>query len=342
MEGDLAPAPLWLAGAQGQGPIDILDEASVSQARERVRAEGAALGMPATPIAELVNVASELAHNQLRHAARGTLLVRAVRRGEQLGLEVVAADRGPGIADVARALEGRPSRPGSLGVGLSAVFELADEVDVDVRLGEGTCVWARKFGKDAPRRPRVGIYGRPYPGERLSGDDAAFVRADDALLLGVLDGLGHGEPAREAAARGARRLLSHGDAGPESLLADCHPLLSRTRGAVMTAVRLEPSGDATVAGVGNVSARRVGTSAPWRFGGSSYVLGAPSGVHKITTERVRLEPRDVLVVFTDGIRSRHDLGDDRDLLREHPIVIAQRFTERFARPDDDVLVAVIG
>jgi hypothetical protein len=57
---------------------------------------------------------------------------------------------------------------------------------------------------------------------------------------------------------------------------------------------------------------------------------------------VQLDARDVLVVYSDGIRSGLNLMSERDLLREHPIVVAQRIVERFGRPDDDAVVMVIG
>jgi len=335
----LDPLATWMGEVQG---IPVIDEASVAVVRERVREEAARIGLGDAPAAALVNVASELAHNQRVHARSGVVVVRPVQRGEQRGLEVVAADRGGGITDVARALEGRPSRAGSLGVGLAAVLELADEVDMDVRLGEGTCVWARKFEGLAPRRPRVGVFGRCFPGERHSGDDAGFVRSGDALLVGVVDGLGHGEPARQASVRAARLVASRAGATPEGLLAECDRLLARTRGAVMASARLNATGDMSVAGVGNVGAHVYGPGPSWRFGGSSYVLGSPGGARRIAVEHHRVETRDVLVLFSDGIRSKLDLTGQLDLLREPPVVIAQRIVERFGRDDDDVLVMVVG
>jgi N-acetylglucosamine kinase-like BadF-type ATPase len=110
----------------------------------------------------------------------------------------------------------------------------------------------------------------------------------------------------------------------------------------MASARLEASGDMTVAGVGNVGAHVYGPEASWRFGGSSYVLGSPGGARRIAVEHRHVDVRDVLVLFSDGIRSKLDLTGELDLLREHPAVIAQRVVERFARDDDDVLVMVVG
>ena len=335
----LDPRTTWVGEAEG---IPVIDEASVALVRARVREEAARVGLGDVPTAALVNVASELAHNQRVHARSGVVVVRSAQRGEERGLEVVAADLGGGIADVARALEGKRSTPDSLGVGLAAVLELADEVDIDVRLGEGTCVWARKFDGPAPRRPRVGVFGRRYPGEPCSGDDAAFVRAGGALVVGVVDGLGHGEMARQASVRAARVIADGGDLAPERVLAECDRRLVHTRGAVMAAARLDAAGEVSVAGVGNVGAHVYGVGPSWRFGGSSFVLGAPGGARRIALEKHWVRARDILVPFSDGIRSKLDLTGERELLREHPAVIAQRIVERFARDDDDVLVMVVG
>src|SRR5438093_130152 len=82
-----------------------------------------------------------------------------------------------------------------------AALRRSGEVDFDVRIDEGTCVAARVFAAPVPRS-EVAVIGRPCSGETTSGDDAGFVRGDGgALLLFAVDGLGHGPPAREAAAR---------------------------------------------------------------------------------------------------------------------------------------------
>lgn len=328
----------WTLDAQA---IPVVDGASAAVVRERVREEAARVGLPEVAAASLVNVASELAHNQIAHAGGGVVLVREAR-GPVTGLEVVAADGGPGILDVARALEGRPSGRRSLGVGLAAALELADEVDFDVRLGEGTCVWARKFAHHDVRRRRVGVYGRAFPGEPTSGDDTAFARDEHGLLVGVVDGLGHGVLAREAAERAAAVLQSEAARGPEEVLRWCDKALDRTRGAVMAAARVEePDGQVVVSSVGNIGVHVVEPGRSRRFAGSSFVLGAPGGARRVMTERSTLDRHAVLVLFSDGVSSRAELDRDVSLLHEHPVVIAQRIVERHARDNDDATVLVV-
>jgi anti-sigma regulatory factor (Ser/Thr protein kinase) len=339
VEDDLSAFGGWVRGLE---VTPVIDEASVSLVREQVRAEGERAGLPAVPVASLVNVASELAHNQLAHGRAGVVGVRTIAGREGPGLEVVAADAGPGIVDVARAIEGRGGSARGLGVGLAAVHELADEVDMDVRLDEGLCVRARKYAQTSHRGRRVGIYGRPFPGESASGDDATFVRSGGSVVVGVADGLGHGPAARQASALAMRLLADRAGAGIEQALSECDPALYGTRGAVATAARVDDLGSVAVAAVGNVGAHMYGPSGSGRFGGSSFVLGARGQVKRIASETRLLGPRDVLVLFSDGIRSSINLAAEAELLREHPVVVAQRVVERFARPDDDVLVLVVG
>lgn len=336
----------WLGGLDR---IPILDEASIALARERVRELGASLGLPAVAIGRMVNIASELGHNHLAHARDGAIAVVPVERAGVAGLEVFAADRGDGIRRPDEAMAGAarslvPKIPGSdesLGVGVSAVVELADEVDFDVRVEEGTCVRARVFGNVVPRRREVGIYGRPYPGEHVNGDHAAFVRLDDALLLGVADGLGHGPYALDASRRATDIVRQHATAPLERIFDRCDAGLTETRGAVMALARLPEPGDRVEAAcAGNVSVHVAGPGVAETFSGPPHVLGTPVDRRRTTQRDLSIHARDVIMLFTDGLTTRASLAGELDLLREHPIFIAYQLFHRFGRDNDDVLVLV--
>jgi hypothetical protein len=288
----------------------------------------------------LVAISTQLAQNQLDHAGGGRVVVRA---SETLGpgrLEVVAMDRGPGIADIAAALRRRTARLGNHDSGLAAVVELADEIDIDVRIGEGTCVRARK-GPSSIRQRQVGVFGRPVREERTSGDDAAFARHAECLLVGLADGLGHGAAAREASARTARVLASDPTQSPAALLGRCHSAVEGSRGAVMTAVRIERGTDATLAAVGNVTAYVFGAGRSERLASGSHVLGAPGGLAGMATQRFSLSPREALVLYSDGLPWYVDLTGEAALLREHPAVVAHALVARHGRGADDELALVV-
>jgi anti-sigma regulatory factor (Ser/Thr protein kinase) len=326
---------------RGFAPIPILDEASVSVARDAVRRAGSEAGLPVEPVASLVTATSELAHNQLAHARRGAVAVRPISRDGTAGLEVVAADRGPGIADPAAALEGRTRAPRGLGAGVGAVRRLCSELDIDVRLGEGSCLRARVFAEPVRRRREVAIFGRPHPGESTSGDHASFVRTGEGLWMVVVDGLGHGGPAREASDLAIATLLGGSPTDPRAFIEACHNSLRSTRGAVIGAMLLEEDkGEADVRIVGNVDVRLLSPKGSRCIGGSSLVVGSPQRLGRVGGERCTVDPRDAIVMSTDGIVRRGRDEHEPSLLFDHPVVLAQHLVQHHARSNDDVLVLV--
>ena len=243
-------------------------------------------------------IASELARNQLRHARHGQIAIQAITGGAHRGVEISAVDQGDGIVNPTRALEGAPRVTGSLGVGLAGVREHADEVDIDVRLREGTCIRARLFHGEVPRRREVGVYGRPYRDEPISGDHTSIFRDDDRLVVGVCDGLGHGSLARSAASAAMRVFVEHQTAAPQAIIEACHRGLGPTRGVVMAVVSVAEGGAPRLdlAAVGNITVQLVQPHSERRFGASSFVVGSRSAAGAPTSRparwrRARAAPR---------------------------------------------------
>lgn len=340
--GDQVEAVLIDAWMRGLDAVPVLDEASLTVVRDRVRAVASEASVPSEVTDRALLVATELGRNHLRHARGGCIAARAIARGEHRGLEVVAADRGPGLVDVAASLDALPRAEGTLGVGIGSVRRLSSEVDFDVRVGEGARSVARLFDRAAPRRREVGVYGRPIAGEKINGDHASFLRIDEALVLGVCDGLGHGPLASEAARAAMKVFAEHAREAPAAILDAAHGELGRTRGVVMAIARVaEDTSMLETASVGNIDVQVCAPRSARRFGGATAVVGGslrPSA--KAQSERVRLGARDLIVLATDGIGPRMSIEGELSLLRQHPIVIAQRVIERFGRANDDALVLV--
>jgi anti-sigma regulatory factor (Ser/Thr protein kinase) len=330
----------WMAGTDA---LPTVDEASASAAREAVRAAGAALGLDRIVIESVAVAASELVHNQLRHARGGELAVRPVMRGGVAGLEILAADRGPGIASPSVALAGPGRSPGSLGAGLAGARRMTHELDVDVRWGEGTCVRARAFAEKVPRRREVGILGRRLADETVSGDHAIFVREREGeIVLAVIDGIGHGPLAHHASAAAATAFLATQGSSLRLVLEACDAALQGTRGAVMAVARIdEEAGTVTHVGAGNVTSRVEGFGRTYTLATRATTLGSRGSKQKATEETTAIAPGEALIVFTDGLRSRTSLMERPDLLREHPIVIAEWLLTEFGRGTDDALVLVV-
>ena len=72
-------------------------------------------------------------------------MLASVERGDRRGLKVVARDDGPGIADVAQAMQDGFSTAGRLGLGLPGVRRLMDEFEVRSSPDVGTTVTVKKW-----------------------------------------------------------------------------------------------------------------------------------------------------------------------------------------------------
>jgi anti-sigma regulatory factor (Ser/Thr protein kinase) len=332
----------WL-GSNAQS-IAIYDEASVSSARQRVRDVGQQLNLSKEVIETTALIASELTHNQLSHAKQGYFAVKPVERQRVKGLEVIAADIGPGIERPALAIEDGVSGSGAgLGAGLGAVRRLADEVEFDNRISEGLCVTARKF----ETRPvslcgEIAIMGRPFPGEAISGDDAVFFQSESGFIAAVSDGLGHGPEARDASNQSIEVLSHDRELGLEQILTNLNEQLGRTRGCVMSIVRFNRvNGICESVSVGDVHSHLYKLRDAHLFTATPLVLGTGQlSKQRVHIETAKVEPDSVLVMFTDGLKSRTTIKGQLDLLRQPAIRIAQHLLENHSRPDDDALVLV--
>ena len=339
METPLVPTDLT-----GLASVPIIDQASIALAREHVREACGEAKLSRTETESLATVTSELAWNQLLHSYGGDVFARQIHRAGISGVEVIAFDRGTGIAEPARALQGHsPARTG-MGVGLAGAWRLADEIDFDIRQGEGTCIRARQFSRPVPFRSEVAILGRPYGDEDVSGDDATFVRRGDDWILCVVDGLGHGALAREASAR-ATAVVQQNPPGVdlEELLRECHSALQGTRGAVMAVMRFErTSGRCEHVCVGDVGTQLTRYRESHRLSCNRGIIGlAERSRGRFTPiEAVPVRSGDVVLAYSDGLKSTLDISEDAVLLREHPLIIADRVLTTYGRDSDDALVLV--
>jgi negative regulator of sigma-B (phosphoserine phosphatase) len=157
--------------------------------------------------------------------------------------------------------------------------------------------------EDWPASLDVGEAGAPMEGEERSGDVAVFCATPSGGLACLIDGLGHGPEAADAAETCADVVRANADTPPHELLERCHAALLKSRGVVMTAAWFDLE-RATVswAGVGNVDARLV-RPAPDPREDVALVFG---GVIGYRMPQVRVATRDlargdVLVMITDGI-----------------------------------------
>ncbi|HEU5179955.1 MAG TPA: SpoIIE family protein phosphatase [Candidatus Polarisedimenticolia bacterium] len=188
-------------------------------------------------------------------------------------------------------------------------------------------------------RLEFGVAAETLAGRRLSGDRHVVCGFDGGMLLGVLDGLGHGQEAHEAAHIAGSMLEAHPSEDLASLFARCHESLRAARGVVMSLASFRfADGTFAWAGVGNVEGRLLRANG----GGGCESLLLKAGLVGLRipifeAQRLPVAPGDTLVLFTDGIE-----GPVSDTVRRGlpPQEIANHILQRHQKGTDDALVLV--
>jgi serine/threonine-protein kinase RsbT len=120
--------------------VFIRSTSDVDWARRTVRELSAHEGLSEPRAAALATAVTEIARNIVVHAGKGDMFFVRVTDGLRRGIVVVARDIGPGIRDIARAMEDGYSTKGSLGLGLAGAKCLVDEFEIESALGAGVTV----------------------------------------------------------------------------------------------------------------------------------------------------------------------------------------------------------
>jgi len=187
-----------------------------------------------------------------------------------------------------------------------------------------------------------GVAGQAHEGEGRSGDLAVFAPSEKGGLVVVIDGLGHGDAAADAAEQAAAIIKEHVEEPPQRLLERCHEELRRTRGAVMTLAWFDlEARTMDWTGVGNVEARfvRAGAGVDARHD-SPVVLGGVVGYNlpQVRIGTVALEPGDAVVLATDGVAADYSVSLESGVAAQQ---LAERVLERHGKGTDDALAVVV-
>lgn len=125
--------------------VPIACDADVMGARQRGRELAGHLAFPAGDQTVIAAAIAEIGRNIVRYADRGEMEFSVVETGGQRALTVIARDEGPGIADLALAMQDGYSTTGGPGLGLAGASRLMDEFRIDSVPGNGTTVTMKKW-----------------------------------------------------------------------------------------------------------------------------------------------------------------------------------------------------
>ena len=323
--------------------LPIEDRSHIGDARRAASNLAIRLQFDETLIGKVTLAVTELGTNIVKHAGTGRLLLRELSGGGAAGVEVLALDKGPGIADVSASLRDGHSTTGTMGSGLGAISRLSDEFEIYTQPGKGLALRAVIWGGGPGGRPPSVEYGGicvAKRGEPVAGDDWSVATDRGFVSVLLADGLGHGLQAHDAARAAIQTLQAHPEAEPEALVQACHAALARTRGAALAVARLAPNAErGSFAGVGNIVGRVEGSTANRHLASYNGTVG--HNLHRIREFAFPWPTGALLVMHSDGLGTHWDLAAYPGLSARHPALIAGVLYRDYDRGRDDVSVVVL-
>jgi anti-sigma regulatory factor (Ser/Thr protein kinase) len=347
--------------------IPIEDSSQIPVARRAALAAGRLLKLDDDTVARAEIVAVELARNILLHgrtvtSASGVPTRRIQRPGELFvsstlcggGIQIVAVDSGRGIMSVARAMTDGFSTVGTAGHGLGSVKRLSRQFDlysaVEPEAARGTVVSSVVAQDEAGSvwESNAAVLSTALPHETVNGDSWATFERDGSMFFLLVDGLGHGTYAQEAASVAVELFLRYvrsrpsGEAlSPADIVTNLHGPMHATRGAAVAVVRVDPERRlATFCGVGNISGV---LSAP---NGETRGMMSHNGTLGHRMPRVQefdhaWQPGSLLILHSDGIHTSWKLENMPGLARQASATIAGAIYRDAWRGRDDATVMVV-
>lgn len=175
---------------------------------------------------------------------------------------------------------------------------------------------------------------RPRAGEIESGDGVVILQREGAVLLVVVDALGHGPNAAKVAHAALEWLrATPASASVTDIVQGLHRALHASRGAAALVVSASASG-LEACGVGNVDLRSASGRLPFVL--TPGVLGVRLRAPR--SSRIAVPLTDRFVLFSDGISGRFDLKATAGL---SPSELASLIFAKHRHTHDDSSVLVV-
>ncbi|MCW8156118.1 ATP-binding protein [Stutzerimonas stutzeri] len=317
----------------------IEDSSQIGHARRVAQRLAEQHGFDTTDAGRVALLATELGTNVLKHAGRGELHLRAVHGREGHGVEIIAVDRGPGF-DLNQCLTDGFSTRGTQGIGLGALARQAQVFDAysDAR---GSVVLAQLFPRGVqPPQWRYGVSQHPYPGETSCGDAWHLAFDGQRCSALVIDGIGHGELAQQAAQAGTVAFAEAPLDSPFTLFSNMHQAMSGSRGGAAAIAHFDGQRQVLdFAGIGNIGASLIGSDGSRGLASHPGIVGVR--FRKAHVFDYPLGEARLVVLYSDGLQSRWNLRDYPGLVHRHPAIIAALLHRDFCRGRDDVTVLAL-
>ncbi len=318
-----------------------MDATQPGEARRIASAMATELEFTDVQRGKLEIVVTELARNVVIHGGGGHLHLTPWKFGDQCCVDVVAWDKGPGIKDVARSLEDGYSTAGTSGTGMGAVARISKRFEVYTQPDRGTAVFAQVKGKKGTFEVPfdVGAISVALASERACGDSSAVHFSAHRTVFLVVDGLGHGPIAQEAADEAVQAFHNCLDCTPVEMIEFIHDALKATRGAAVAIAEIQNDrGVLQYAGVGNIAGVILSDGKARSMVSHNGTVGHLLG--RRNEFSYPWEEDSLLVMHSDGLQSKWNLDSYPGLQMKHPALIAGIMVRDLSRGRDDATALV--
>lgn len=321
--------------------IAIDEQTQVGQARREAQQAAVALGFDETHAGRTALVATELATNVLKHGRGGSLFISAVAGRGCIGLELCTVDRGPGFV-LADGLQDGYSTQGTQGIGLGGIQRQTQWLDA-YSDANGAVVVARLYpGARAAADLPYGGWRLALRDEPVCGDGWQLAWRDEGVAVTVIDGLGHGLAACDAANAGIAAVAQRTHASPADTLNAMHAAMSGTRGGAAAVAAFDAaSGVLRFAGTGNIAASLIDEARSRGLPSHPGIVGVGVPPRTRTDQQFPDAAGRLLVMHSDGLQARWTLKDYPGLARRHPALIAAVLVRDYNRERDDASIVVL-
>jgi len=339
-----------LTASRTEQCVAVSETVDVAASRRAAADLARQLSFAQEPAARLALVVTEAATNILKHAGQGEILLRTIHGRHAAGaavrgIEMLAIDSGAGMHDADAAMADGTSTAGTYGVGLGAIRRQSDLFALYTWPERGTVLRSVVWETPGALEPwQCGLVCLPLAGELQCGDAGWAATIDDGVLLTLVDGLGHGEAAADAAAAAVDTLAALAVSSPglplPGLAMHLHAALQKTRGAALAIARIDAhAGQVQFVGVGNIACCTSLAGQRRHLVSVNGIVG--HNLRKVQAFDTAWQDEMLLILHSDGLTSRWSLDPYPGLEQAHPALIAAVLYRDCYRGRDDVSVMVL-
>ncbi len=329
--------------------INVTESSQVGEARRLAVAMAGDLGFTEIPAGKVAIVVREAASNLARYARQGERGLRTLEEEGVQGLEILAVDKGPGMADISMYLVDGYSSRDSAGIGLGAIARQSDYFELYSLPANGTVLMARFWTGQSVCESGlnildIGAICLPLEGEAVCGDVWAVDCGLDRSRILVVDGLDHGPQAAEAAQQARFVFQNSAYLSPSVTIEKAHDVLHSSRGVVMAIAEVDHNAHVVrFCGVGNIYAMLYSEGKWSGLVSHDGIVGHTARKFQEFSHPYYVGSNQwppLLVMHTDGLASHWNLSLYPDIMQHHSSLIAGVLYRDFKRLNYDVTILV--